>query len=124
MNKASIIKLTDLISFIGLLALISTGALLKFSLPPGSGWASVWGLTRHEWGDIHFYISILFLVLMSVHLFFHLKFIKNAIIGKTQREQNYRLIIGIVSFVVLAIFIMAMLFSSVDSSGVRGGRLF
>jgi len=122
MNKARLLKLTDLFSFIGLLALISTGALLKFSLPPRSGGASVWGLTRHEWGDIHFYVSIIFLLLMSLHFLFHIKFIKKAIKGLASREQNYRLAIGFTGIVMLIVFLMAPVFSPVENDGERRGK--
>jgi len=87
MNKASLVKLTDLFSFLGLIALISTGALLKFNLPPRSGGASIWGLTRHEWGDIQFYVSVSFLALISLHLLLHFRFIKKQFWVK-QRENK------------------------------------
>jgi hypothetical protein len=120
MNKSNLIKLVELISFICLLVLISKGALLKFSLPPRSGGASVWGFTRHEWGDIHFYISVFFLVLMSIHLLLHIKFIKAAILGKLSREKNYRIIVGVISLLVLLALIFSSLFYKVENKGEKG----
>ncbi len=122
MSKASLIKFTDLFSFIGLCALISTGALLKFSLPPGSSGANIWGLTRHQWGDIHFYVSVGFLFLMSLHLFLHIKFIKQAIRGRAAREHNYRLVIGILSLLILVLLLFAPLLAPIEGEGMRGGR--
>ena len=116
MNKSTLIKLTDFLSFIGLLLLISTGALLQFSLPPKSGGAQIWNLTRHEWGSLHFYIAIFFLILMVWHLLLHIKFIKSALLGKANREHNYRLIIGTIALAVLMIILMAPIFSSVDNT--------
>jgi len=116
MNKPQAIKVIDLFSFISLILIISTGAFLKFTLPPRSGGATVWDLTRHQWGEIHFYISIFFLLMMSIHLVFHFSFIKKAVLGKASREQNYRLIIGAVSLFVLILFSLAPLFSPVDTS--------
>jgi len=117
MNKANLIKLIDLLSFIGLSALISTGALIKFSLPPKSGAATIWGLTRHEWGDIHFYISVCFLIIITTHLFLHLKFIKAAIIGKASREIGYRIAVGFIGFIVLILFLFSPFISSIEKAG-------
>lgn len=122
MNKGQLIKLVDLLCFLGLLALISTGLLLEFTLPARSGAASVWGLTRHEWGDLHFYISLGFLVLMSLHLFLHIGFIKKAILGRASREHKYRLAIGLVGLVALLILLLAPVFSPVENTGERRGR--
>ena len=119
MNKESLIKLIDLLSFIGLSALISTGALIKFSLPPRSGGATIWGLTRHEWGDIHFYISIGFLIIITLHLLLHLRFIKMAILGEATREVGYRLAVGVVGFVILIVFLLSPFISPVENIGER-----
>lgn len=113
MSKLKFVKLIDLLLFITLMALISSGVLIKFSLPPRSGRASIWGLTRHEWGDIHFYIALFFLFSMSTHLILHLKFIKNAISGKASREQNYRLAIGLLGFIALIVLLILPLLSPV-----------
>ena len=33
-------------------------------------------MTRHEWGDIHFYLSVLFIALIMVHIILHWNWIK------------------------------------------------
>lgn len=83
--------IVDLISFIDLLGLACTGFIIKYILPPGSGGGHGYGyrggrgagevkallsMTRHEWGDIHFYMSVVFIVLMLVHLVLHWTWIK------------------------------------------------
>lgn len=110
----------DLLSFIALLALISTGAVLKFTLPPRSSGASIWGLTRHEWADVHFYISVTFLIIISFHLFLHIKYIKKAVLGSASREHNYRLLIGAVSIIVLLLLLIAPVIAPVDSQERSG----
>lgn len=120
MTKFHIIKLIDLFSFIGLASLISTGALMKFTLPPRSGAMSIWGLTRHDWGTIHYYIALIFLILISIHLLLHLGFIKAAILGKVSREVKYRLSIGIVGFIVLLLLLSAPFFSPIHNENTPG----
>jgi membrane associated rhomboid family serine protease len=55
-------------------AMGGTGLLLAFRLPPGSRGGrglSAWGLSRHEWGDWHTWLSYAFLALIFAHLALH-----------------------------------------------------
>ncbi len=124
MTKFNLIKLADLITFIGLVGLISTGIVLRYSLPAGSGGDSIWGLTRHQWGDVHFYICIGFLALMSLHLFLHLAFIKQALAGKASREHKYRLSFGVLGLLALILLLLAPVFSPVSESGTHPVKQF
>jgi len=45
MKYSTIIKIIDLLSFLTLLLMVSTGTFLKYTLPPRSGGAEVWELT-------------------------------------------------------------------------------
>lgn len=112
MNRAKVVTLVDLGSFIALISLISTGALLKFSLPPRSGGHSILGLTRHDWGEVHFYISVCFLVFMSLHLVLHRQFIKSVFLGRGSREHNYRVVAGLVGLLTIVLFLFAPVFIS------------
>lgn len=90
MKRITLNFIVDLLSFISLLGLIFTGIVMGFVLPPGTGGLgrgyhggrgaeeikSLWTMTRHEWGGIHFIISIVFIVLMLVHLVMHWTWIK------------------------------------------------
>jgi len=113
MNHAMLIKVVDLLSFAALTLMISTGTLLKFTLPPRSGGDEVWYLTRHDWGDIHFYLSVAFLLLMSAHLITHVKFIKSVVAGKATTEKNYRIAIGILGAIALIFLAFAPVASPV-----------
>lgn len=74
-----IIDLTAALLFLGMLA---TGYLLRFPLPPGSNKTySLWGLSRHQWGDVHFWISLGLILTMIVHLALHWNWIVT-VIGK------------------------------------------
>jgi hypothetical protein len=54
--------------------MIGSGLLIAFRIPPGSQGGHgvlIAGLRRHEWGDIHLYISYAFIVLAIAHLALH-----------------------------------------------------
>jgi hypothetical protein len=114
MQLFTLVKIIDLLSFIILTMMISTGAVLEFTLPVRSGPLSVWGMTRHEWGSVHSVVSIIFLVLMSSHLILHFTFIKSAIAGNATREQMYRLAIGLIALIALIALAISPVVSPVN----------
>ena len=122
MKQSQLIKLVDICSFVSLFLLVLTGTLLKFTLPIRSGPATVLSMTRHEWGDIHFYVSILFLVMMSLHLFTHLRYIKQLLGGNVSTANKYRLGVGLIGVFALLLILLSPSVSSVsDESGQRHG---
>jgi len=85
----------DLIGFVNLLLLAATGAVMRWVLPPGSGGGhgygfrggrgpglgvdqvgQLLGLGRHDWGDVHFVLALLFVSLILVHIVLHWTWIK------------------------------------------------
>ena len=90
-KRSSLNFIVDLVSFVNLLSLAFTGFIMKYILPPGTGgrgrWLhsglgreqikNFWSMTRHQWGDIHFYLAVLFVTLMFVHIILHWSWIKN-----------------------------------------------
>jgi hypothetical protein len=59
-------------------SMAGTGLLLAFRLPPGSRGGhglSALGLSRHEWGDLHTWLSYAFLVLTITHLALHWRWV-------------------------------------------------
>lgn len=72
MARATLNFLIDLATFLVMLAMISTGLLVRFVLPPGSGSRlSVWNNTRHEWGDVHFWLAVTLGAFVLIHLALH-----------------------------------------------------
>lgn len=60
-----------------MLGLLGTGLLMRFVLPPGSGrHRLVWGWNRHDWGDVHWWLVIVFLVVLLAHLALHWQWIR------------------------------------------------
>jgi hypothetical protein len=92
MKRNSLNFTIDLVSFINLLCLIFTGLIVKYILPPGSGGQGrllheglgrehikqFWHMSRHDWGNIHFYLAVLFVILMTVHIILHWAWIKKS----------------------------------------------
>ena len=90
MRRTTLNFIIDLTSFVDLLLLAATGAVMKWVLPPGSGGygrafhggrgaehiKTLWGMGRHDWGDLHFVLSVLFAVLMLAHIILHWTWIK------------------------------------------------
>ncbi|RIK67650.1 MAG: hypothetical protein DCC65_05835 [Planctomycetota bacterium] len=77
MRRAGLNYLVDLLTFVAILALICTGLILEYVLVPGTGgrgggggW-ELWRGTRHDWGDVHFYIAIGLATLLAVHVALH-----------------------------------------------------
>lgn len=77
------IAVVDLIGALLLLALAASGGVLHWYLPPGSGHAEggrlpkmLFGMTRHDWGDVHFVLSLVFLAVMAIHLWQHRAWIR------------------------------------------------
>lgn len=83
---------TDMANAVAFGGLLATGAVLKWVLPHGgrglgrggSGRGgggpenTLFGLDRHEWGDIHFWISVAAVVFVLLHLVQHLGWIGQA----------------------------------------------
>lgn len=103
MKRTSLNFIVDLVSFIDLLGLVFTGIIMKYILPPGTGGRGqllhtgqgrehikqLWSMTRHEWGDVHFYLALLFVIFMVVHIILHWGWIKNcfkSLIGFSQQR--------------------------------------
>lgn len=61
----------DSVSFLLILTLACTGLIMEFVLPPGSGGDALWGLDRHRWGDIHFWVAVGMVAALILHLALH-----------------------------------------------------
>lgn len=67
-------KVANLFLWLLFCVMSGTGLLIAYRLPPGSRGGhglSALGWTRHEWGDLHFWISFAFLALLLIHLALH-----------------------------------------------------
>jgi hypothetical protein len=118
MKRNTLVLLVDVVAFVGFLFLTSTGILLRYMLPPGSGpWAEVWDLSRHTWGDVHFWVSLAFFGVLSLHLFLHWRTALALIRGRRHEESNWRVILGAVGLLAVLLLAAAPLVSPTDVGG-------
>jgi hypothetical protein len=65
----------DVATAINGVALLYTGLLLAFVLPHGQrgggGNLALWGLRRHDWGDVHLVLALVMTALLLVHVALH-----------------------------------------------------
>ncbi len=121
MRRTTIHFIVDAFAFVALVAMVSTGFILRYVLPPGSGpllgegighgsahksITFLWGLTRQEWGDIHFWVSIALLAILALHLFLHWRWIASVIRNQPKEHSGVRFGLGVVG--VVALFIAAV----------------
>ena len=86
MSKNKLNLLVDVLGYLCMMALASTGLILLYRLPPGTGGRhsgepalTLLGLGRHDWGDIHFYIAVALVLLVVIHIALHWKWVKNTL---------------------------------------------
>jgi len=97
MDRGKLILLTDVLAFLGFVALTASGVLMRYVLPPGSGrFVSVWGLDRHAWGTVHFWIAVGFLAVLAFHLILHWRWILGALRGRARGASGARFALGVV----------------------------
>jgi hypothetical protein len=96
-----------------------TGLLLAFRLPPGSRGGhglTALGWDRHEWGDLHTWISYGFLALILIHLALHWRWFWQI----AAQRRFWPLIAGIGLGIVLVL--MILLQPVAREENVREGR--
>jgi hypothetical protein len=124
MRKPAINFSIDIFALLAFIFLISTGFLIYLVLPAGSGGASVWGMNRHEWRDIHFWIAMAFITLIAIHFILHWDWIKNIVRGKAKDKtiSGFRISAAIIALVFILLLALAPFLSTVDHSSQDRGR--
>lgn len=87
MKKSKLNLIIDALLLLALAVITGIGLLMKTVLVPGYMRREIygsnvelffWGLGRHQWGAIHFIISIVFIVLVVLHIVLHWRMIVGA----------------------------------------------
>jgi hypothetical protein len=119
--------IVDLFSYIGFVLLLGTGLILQYILPHGSGRiisegtgrasgekliTTLWGMTREQWGQIHFWIAVAILVVLLLHLILHWRWIVCVLRGRKRPPGAHggRAALGIAGmFGILALILLPFL---------------
>ena len=118
MKRTTINFIIDAVGFVGFVFLTTTGVLVRYVLPPGSGRRAVlWGMNRHEWGDLHFWIALAFLCVLGLHLFLHWRWIVHMVRGKPQEGSGLRFSLGLVGILAVLAIAVTPFGGSVEQSG-------
>ncbi len=75
-RKAKLNFIVDSMGYLAFLFLISTGIIMEFILLPGrervaNDPTTLMSLSRHDWGEYHFWASVIFISAVVIHLFLH-----------------------------------------------------
>lgn len=115
MKRSKLNFIIDNVAFIAFLLLTTTGILLRYILPPGSGkHSTIWNLDRHEWGGIHFWISVTFFSILAIHLFLHWRWIVSLVKGRPKKDEGKRSMLGVLGLIVVLLLAISPLLSSVE----------
>lgn len=124
----------DILLFLSVLGLVATGLLMAFVLPPRSGGLTVWGSTRHDWGNIHFWLAMAMLAAVSIHVSLNWSWVCNAAIRLCGQRpgpatQVRRNIAGVAFLLVVVAIIGGLLWAAgasiegtASGGGPRGGE--
>jgi hypothetical protein len=97
MKRVKLNFIVDIAAFAGFVLLTTTGVLMRYLLPPGSGhYSTIWGMDRHEWGGIHFWVSVLFFSILAFHLILHWRWIASVVTGRPREGSGLRAALGLV----------------------------
>lgn len=117
----------DAAALVLFLALSTSGLVLRWALPAGSGRLDpgaahperpvsvLWGLDRHGWGEVHYWIAVALAVVLVVHLVLHRKWIAGVL--RRKRGPEARPLLGLIGLVVLVTATVAPLVSPTGQVG-------
>jgi hypothetical protein len=71
MRRSTLNFIVDTGGLLAMLSLLATGSLMAFVLPPRSGRLELWGWNRHDIGDLHFWIAVGLLGMLTLHIALH-----------------------------------------------------
>ncbi len=115
MRRPNVHLVVDAAALVAFVMLTSTGVLLRQLLPPGSGHrTTLWQLDRHDWGEIHFWISMAFFAFLSIHVLLHRHWIVSVVRGRPREGSALRVIVGLVGLAALLAAAFAPFFADVE----------
>lgn len=125
MQRGKLNIVVDLLSLAVFVMVVSTGLVLDLLLPPGSGRLPseggshsqilvLWGLSRHQWGNIHSWFSLALLLVLAVHVALHWRFFAGMFRKGADPARQRRMALGAVSLAGLLFLAVAPFFAQVQ----------
>lgn len=118
--KVALPRFLNLTLWFNTCAMIGTGLLLAFRLPPGSQGGRglrAWGIDRHEWGDIHTWLGYVFVVFLLLHLALHWRWLWSV----AARKRPWPILAGLGAGLLLALILVFQPVTSSDRGEGFGG---
>ncbi len=107
MNKNDWKYAIDTLMFVSLLGIVVVGLLLAFVIPRGAAPAEtkvLFDVQRHDWGNIHLYLSLAFTAFVTVHVLLNWDWVKGMARTKFKRGWAGALVLtAVLSFILLAV---------------------
>lgn len=79
--------------------MIGTGFMISHILPPKSRGNTALSLTRHEWGDVHYWLAYALSGLVLLHLWAHRKWLVNV----AAKKNKWKIVLGILPGILIII---------------------
>lgn len=125
MKRTNLDLIVDGAAFVGFVLLTATGVLMRYILPPGSGhYSTIWSLDRHEWGGIHFWISVVFFALLALHLLLHWRWIVSVVTRRPREGSGLRAGLGILGLAAVLALSISPLLTPVERASTNRGASF
>ncbi len=113
----------DVLAFCAFVLLTTTGLIERYLLPPGTGrFQSLWGLDRHQWGNVHYWVALVLMAALALHILLHWKWIVCVVRGRQRDDSGGRIALGFVGLVGLAGLAVAPFMATVEQTGSPGRR--
>jgi len=110
--------LVDSVMFVAIMLLSATGALMRYVLLPGSGhFSQLWRMDRHQWGQIHFWIAVVLMSTVALHLLLHWNWVVCMVKGRPGKASRIRVALAVVGVLALAALVVAPFFAQVEQTG-------
>jgi len=125
-DKSKLKFITDALMFLVLMAMAGLGFLMEYVLVPGrERWVkygrnvnlTLFGWDRHDWGDIHLDLGLIFLGLLVVHIILHWRQIVR-LFQKFVPAERRALVLLV--FVLVAVFLIYFPFLLSPEMGALG----
>jgi hypothetical protein len=136
-RRSTLTWVVNLAGFVGVVLLVATGFLLHYVLPAGSGSLQgigtglraaarpitlMLGLTRHEWGEMHFWIAVGLMGILALHLLMHWRWIVCLLRGEPRDAAGGRVALGIIGLLgLLAVAVAPFLADPCPAPPHEGG---